>query len=206
MIDAVVATLVRLVCGPTPVWRCDPDATAQRVYFSNHASHLDFLVLWTALPRDARRRVRPVAGRDYWERTALRRYLARRIFRAILVQRTPAAITDRRDAARETIETMVREMGQETSLIVFPEGTRSANGDVGPFKSGLYHLACAVPHVELVPVFLHNLNRILPRGEALPVPMLSRVTFGPPLRLEPNETKEAFLDRARAAVREMESS
>jgi 1-acyl-sn-glycerol-3-phosphate acyltransferase len=205
MIDAVVAALVRIVCGPTAVWRCDPHAAPQRIYFANHASHLDFLVLWTALPRSARRSVRPVAGRDYWDRTPLRRYLARRVFRAILVQRTPADVTNRAGAARETIEAMSREMGTETSLIVFPEGTRSASGDVGPFKSGLYHLARSAPHVELVPVFLHNLNRILPRGEALPVPMLSRVTFGPPLRLEPNEDKETFLDRARAAVLELKS-
>lgn len=200
MIDAIVAALARLVCGPAAVWQCDPQATAQRIYFANHASHLDFVVLWATLPPTARRSVRPVAGRDYWERTRTRRYLAREVFRAILVQRTPATTTEREAAAREAIDAIAREMGQGTSVIVFPEGTRSASGDLGPFKSGLFHLGRAVPHAELVPVYLHNLNRILPRGEALPVPMLSRVTFGRPLRVEPAESKEAFLERARTAV------
>lgn len=200
MTDSIVAALTRLVCGPTAVWHCDPHATAQRIYFANHASHLDFVVLWATLPRAARRFARPVAGRDYWERTCVRRYLAREVFRAILVQRTPAATTDRAGAAREAIEAMAREMGEGSSLIVFPEGTRSASGEVGPFKSGLYHLGRAVPHAELVPVHLHNLNRILPRGEALPVPMLSRVTFGAPVRVEPSESKDMFLERARTAV------
>jgi 1-acyl-sn-glycerol-3-phosphate acyltransferase len=206
MIDSMVAALARLVCGPTAVWHCDPHATTQRIYFANHASHLDFVVLWATLPHAARRSVRPVAGRDYWERTRIRRYLAREVFRAILVQRTPAGVADRAGAAREAIEAMARGMGEGTSLIVFPEGTRSATGEVGPFKSGLYYLSRAVPHVELVPVYLHNLNRILPRGEALPVPMLSRVTFGAPLRAAPGESKEAFLERARAAVLSLKGS
>ena len=200
MMDAIVAAAARLVCGPAAVWHCEPHATAQRVYFANHASHLDFVVLWATLPPDARRSVRPVAGRDYWDRTSIRRYLARDVFRAILVQRTPAVVTDRERAAREAIETLAREMNEGASLIVFPEGTRSLTGEVGPFKSGLFHLGCAVPGAELVPVYLHNLNRILPRGEALPVPMLSRITFGAPLRVSPSETKDAFLTRARTAL------
>lgn len=204
MMDTLVAGIARLACGPTAVWHCDPHAPGQRIYFANHASHLDFVVLWAMLPPAARRSVRPVAGRDYWERTRMRRYLAREVFRAILVQRTPAGTTDRAVAARAAIETMVREMGGTTSLIVFPEGTRSESGEVGPFKSGLFHLACSVPQAELVPVYLHNLNRILPRGESLPVPMLSRVTFGPPVRVVPAESKEAFLERAREAVLSLE--
>ena len=200
MMASCVAALTRLATGPAVAWHCPPDASTQRIYFANHASHLDFVVLWAALPSSQRPFVRPVAGRDYWEKSAVRRYLAREIFKAILVQRNTAASGDRVDAARSAVEQMAREMGTETSLIVFPEGTRSPNGDVAAFKSGLYHLALARPDVELVPVYLHNLNRILPRGETLPVPMLSRVTFGSPLRLSPGEPKDAFLQRARAAV------
>ena len=201
MMSPCVAALARLAAGPTVVCHCAPDHTdAQRVYFANHASHLDFVVLWAALPGAQRRSVRPVAGRDYWERTRVRRYLARNIFRAILVERSTAAPAHRADAARRAVEEMVREMARDTSLIVFPEGTRSADGDVGPFKSGLYHLARARPDVELVPVYLHNLNRILPRGETLPVPMLSRVTFGPSLHLTSGEPKDVFLQRARRAL------
>jgi len=203
MMATFVAALSRLVTGPAVVWHCDPHATGQRIYFANHSSHLDFVVLWASLPAAQRRAVRPVAGRDYWERNAVRRYFARAIFKAVLVERHDRAtgeVPDRAAAARQAIDHMAREMGSTHSLIVFPEGTRSANGEVGPFKSGLYHLAAARPDAELVPVHLHNLNRVLPRGESLPVPMLSRVTFGAPLAPAAGEPKETFLTRARAAV------
>jgi 1-acyl-sn-glycerol-3-phosphate acyltransferase len=93
-------------------------------------------------------------------------------------------------------------MGAHDSLIVFPEGTRSATGDLGPFKSGLYHLSRLQRWAELIPVHLENLNRILPKGEALPVPMLSRVVFGPPFRTAVDD-KESFLAGAREAVLEL---
>ena len=199
MIDSIVAGASRLACGPVVTWHCDPNAAHQRIYFANHSSHLDFVVLWASLPARLRRTVRPVAGRDYWERSAMRRYLAREVFRAILIQRTPADTAERATPARHAIETMAREMGTDTSVIVFPEGTRSEDGELHPFKSGLYYLA-GITGAELVPVYLDNLNRILPRGESLPVPMLSRVTFGASLHIERGEPKEGFLDRARAAV------
>lgn len=200
MMDSLVAGAARLVCGPTAAWRCDPNGACQRIYFANHASHLDFVVLWSALPAAQRRRARPVAGRDYWERSAARRFFARKVFRAVLVDRHVSPKTDRTAAAAASVAFMAQEMGRDASLIVFPEGTRSVTGELGPFKSGLYHLACARTDVELIPVYLHNLNRILPRGESLPVPMLSRVVFGEPLPRVPNETKDAFLARARDAV------
>ena len=200
MIDTLVAGLSRLVCGPTVAWHCDPEAKTQRIYFGNHSSHLDFVVLWAVLPRAARRSVRPVAGRDYWEKSAVRRFASRNIFRAILVDRGVAGNGNREAAARAAVDHMAREMSTDTSLIVFPEGTRSSDGDIHPFKSGLYHLARRASGAELIPVYLHNLNRILPRGESLPVPMLSRVTFGSALRLGDDEAKDAFLARARQAL------
>jgi 1-acyl-sn-glycerol-3-phosphate acyltransferase len=200
MINSLVAGLSRLACGPAVVWHCDPHANGQRIYFANHSSHLDFVVLWASLPSAQRRSVRPIAGRDYWERTRVRRYVSREVFRAILVDRPVASNGDRVAAAREAVAQMADRMGDDTSLIVFPEGTRSADGRVGPFKSGLYHLSRLKPEAELVPVYLHNLNRILPRGESLPVPMLSRVTFGEPLASGADEAKDAFLGRARDAL------
>ena len=85
-------------------------------------------------------------------------------------------------------------------MIIFPEGTRSSNPEPQRFKSGLFHLANDRPTVEFVPVYLENLNRILPKGEILPVPLLGSVTIGAPIRLEAEETKEGFLERARQAV------
>ena len=83
---------------------------------------------------------------------------------------------------------------------IFPEGTRGSGGEVAPFRAGLHFLARQRPDVDLVPVKLHNLGRIMPKGEFAPVPQLSRVTFGEPLRLEPRESKDAFLERARQAL------
>jgi len=93
-----------------------------------------------------------------------------------------------------------RGAGRPYSLILFPEGTRGNGEKVGSFRAGLYHLALRRPDVELVPAYLENMNRILPKGEVLPVPMLSLLTFGKPLQVEPGEEKETFLERAREAV------
>jgi hypothetical protein len=75
-----------------------------------------------------------------------------------------------------------------------------------PFKSGLYHLCRLKPELELVPVYLANMNRILPKGEVLPVPLLGRVIFGKPMTIEPNEDKTAFLTRAREALLALKNS
>jgi 1-acyl-sn-glycerol-3-phosphate acyltransferase len=203
MIAAVIATGYRLVAGTRVQWRCDPDSTSQRIYFANHSSHLDFVAIWSAIPSASRARTRPVAARDYWQRNRLSRYLASEVFRAVLVERRDAESGSTcESAARATVEYMAREMGAHDSLIVFPEGTRSATGDLGPFKSGLYHLSRLQRWAELIPVHLENLNRILPKGEALPVPMLSRVVFGPPFRTAVDD-KESFLAGAREAVLEL---
>jgi 1-acyl-sn-glycerol-3-phosphate acyltransferase len=204
MIGEALASACRLISGATIEWRCDPHATVQRIYFGNHSSHLDFIVIWSALPWRLRQYARPVAGRDYWEAGAVRRYLSSEVFRAVLIERGHAGSRDAAIAARASIERMAHDMGVRDSLIVFPEGTRSVNGELGRFKSGLYHLSRARPDAELIPVHLENLNRILPKGEALPVPMLSRVTFGPRLHTSVDEPKDSFLARARDAVLQLE--
>ncbi len=206
MIAAAVSALARLVAGPTVVYRAAPPDGRQRVYFANHTSHLDFVVLWSALPAPARHRARPVAARDYWEKGPVRRFLAGRVFRAVLVDR-PAPLADGQDggenrieAARRTIASLVSAMEGGDSLIVFPEGTRGSGEQVAPFRSGLFHLCQARPGLEAMPVYLDNMNRILPKGESLPVPMLSRVVFGNPIAPAAREGKAEFLERARGAV------
>ena len=56
------------------------------------------------------------------------------------------------------------------------------------------------PDIELVPAWLENLNRILPKGEIVPVPLLGSVTFGAPISLDGDEPKGHFLQRARHAL------
>lgn len=188
-----VALAARLISGAT-VRLADENClgAGQRVYIANHSSHLDFIVLWSALPPDLRRVTRPVAAKDYWEKTALRRALAVEVYRALLIERDFSAHSN-------PIEFLAREMGDD-SLILFPEGTRGSGDEIGPFKSGIYHLSTKKPDLICVPVYLENLNRILPKGEILPLPLLSSITMGAPLRLEENEPKRAFLSRLREAV------
>jgi 1-acyl-sn-glycerol-3-phosphate acyltransferase len=199
MTAAILASASRLVAGASVQWHCDPGVTRPRVYFANHTSHLDFVVIWAALPAALRRATRPVAGRDYWESTPVRRYLARRVFQAVLINRSGSRSSDPA-AAQAAVERMGEEIRAGHSLIVFPEGTRTADGRIGPFKSGLFHLSRLCPDVELIPVLLDNLNRILPKGEVLPVPMLSRVVFGAPLMPPAGLEKGPFLETARDAL------
>ena len=204
MIAAALAGVCRTICGPAVEWRCDPRAPRQRIYFANHASHLDFVLIWSAFPADLRRSLRPVAGRDYWENGPLRRYLAGEVFRAILIERPGAQSTPA--AAAAIVLGIASAMGTRDSLIIFPEGTRGSGVEPGPFKSGLFHLSRMRPDVELIPVHLDNLNRILPKGEVLPVPMLSRIVFGSPLAVNPLAGKREFLARARTALVELRTA
>jgi 1-acyl-sn-glycerol-3-phosphate acyltransferase len=199
MIAAAIATFARLVSGASAHWIAPPSPSdaRQRVYFGNHSSHLDFVVIWSALPAELRATTRPVAGVDYWDRGIVRRYVASRVFHAILIDRSGTSSPDR---VGKSVERIAAEMGDDRSIIVFPEGTRSMDGEVHAFKSGLYHLCRLKPGLDLIPVYLANMNRILPKGELLPVPLLGRVIFGAPIRLQPHEEKDAFLARARDAL------
>ena len=187
--------LTKLITGAHAIWvGTQPTTGTVRVYFANHGSHLDFATLWAALPSAARETTRPVAARDYWDRNALTRGVAVGMFNSLLIARE--AIT-RKD---NPIEQMANAMREGHSLILFPEGTRSLDGNMAAFRPGLYHLASKVPHAELVPVYLQNLNRILPKGHLLPIPLMSTVVFGPPIKLDEGEKKADFLVRAKAAV------
>ena len=104
------------------------------------------------------------------------------------------------------VDLIIREIGHTYSLILFPEGGRSAGLEIGEFKSGLYYLCKKRPDLELIPVHVDNMNRILPRGEILPVPMLTCITFGPPMWLEAGEPKSDFLARTREAVRRLKEA
>ncbi|TMF89675.1 MAG: 1-acyl-sn-glycerol-3-phosphate acyltransferase [Chloroflexi bacterium] len=206
MIASILAAAAQVIAGSTVRWLgCAPTA-GQRVYIANHSSHFDFIVLWSYLPPPLRRLTRPVAARDYWERDAVRRYLATRVFNALLIDRVATPGTAAAGLGRQAVDQMVQSLDNRHSLILFPEGTRGAGEDLAPFRSGLYHLCRTRPEIEVIPVYLENLNRILPKGHLLPVPMLSRITFGAPLHLQPAEEKDAFLERARQAVRALKEA
>lgn len=194
--SATLALIGKLISGATVRWKDSEPDTCQRVYYANHTSHLDALVLWSGLPRQLRQITRPVAAADYWKGGPVRRYIAS-CFNALLIDRKKVS------ARNSPLNIMIDEMGEKYSLIVFPEGTRNksgGSGEMASFKSGIYHLSKKRPDLELMPVYLDNLNRILPSGEFLPVPLLSSITIGPPIWLMQGETKDQFLDRARNAI------
>lgn len=194
---AILAAIARFLSGASIRWIDSQPDPCQRIYFANHTSHLDALVVWSSLPSSIRTITRPVAAKDYWNAGVVRRYLATQVFRALLIDRTDIKVH------KNPVDVMIREIGNRDSLIVFPEGGRSAGPEIGEFKSGLYYLCKRRPDLELIPVHIDNMNRILPRGEVLPVPLLTCISFGPPMWLEAGEAKADFLGRAREAVRRL---
>jgi 1-acyl-sn-glycerol-3-phosphate acyltransferase len=188
------AAILRFITG---VRRLPPELLPARrpvVFFANHGSHLDAPLIWACLPPAWRDRTRPVAGRDYWERNALRRHLAAHVMHAVLIDRRAVSVR------HNPLDALRAALNRGDSLLIFPEGTRSLDGTLQPFKSGLYHLARDHPTLPLVPIYLENLSRILPKHELLPVPFVASVFVGPPLQCAPGEDKTAFLERARAAL------
>lgn len=186
----------RAITGLRSLWLGTTPIPKQRIYYANHSSHGDFVLLWASLPPEVRRRTRPVAGADYWNKAGLRSYVINKVFNGVLVDR------QRSDANANPLEPLDRALDGGDSLIIFPEGTRNLDDEVKllPFKSGIYHLSLAHPDVELVPVWLANLNRVMPKGRMLPLPLLCTLSFGKPLVATAEEGKEAFLERARMAL------
>ena len=298
--------LVRLLTGAQARWFGCPPKAEQRIYFANHQSHVDLVMIWAALPEELRSITRPIAARDYWANTPLKRWITTEVFNAVYVERAggptpatpgmptapvaaapvgterieptfdlPGSVTippatlptsasaeaatpppalavetgaeadtlspplppaSRSDAQGELdlptplpstpvaspataaadasasamplpelrpddpLLPLVEALKSGDSIIIFPEGTRGHTGTPQKFKSGLYMLARLFPEVVLVPAWIDNVQRVMPKGEVVPVPILCSVTFGAPVKLGAGEERRAFLDRAREAV------
>ena len=183
----LIAWIFRIVCGTTVFYRGSGPDLRQRIFYANHSSHLDFILLWSALPSEIRCRTRPVAAADYWLSSALKKFLAVKIFQAVLI--------DRKSGNPEAaLQIMLEAIDRGDSLIIFPEGTRSLDGEMQQFKSGLFYLHQARPNISLLPVYLENLNRILPKGDFILVPLLSKVIIGDELRVPQGIDKTDFLN------------
>jgi len=265
--------IVRLLTGAQARWYGCPPKAEQRIYFANHQSHADLVMIWAALPEELRSITRPIAARDYWANTPVKRWITTEVFNAVYVERAattapapaasvevpppvaaePAPPAERiepsmepllpmslpfadasaevvRDAqgqldlpappppppapppaapepeaaaaapAADPLAPLIEALRSGDSIIIFPEGTRGHTGEPQKFKSGLYALATMFPEVVLVPAWIDNVQRVMPKGEIVPVPILCSVTFGAPIRVEEGEERRPFLDRARAAV------
>ncbi|MEO8542494.1 MAG: lysophospholipid acyltransferase family protein [Burkholderiaceae bacterium] len=185
--------LIRLLTGAQARWYGCPPKAEQRIYFANHQSHADLLLIWAALPQVLRTLTRPIAARDYWTRTPFRTWITTAVFNAIYVSRDRAADQD-------PLEPLVDALDRGDSIILFPEGTRGHAEEPQEFKAGLYKLALKFPQVVLVPAWINNVQRVMPKGEVVPVPVLCSVTFGAPVALREGEERKDFLVRARQAV------
>ena len=200
ILTEIVATALvifsRFITAARAIWLGAAPEARQRVYFANHSSNGDFVLLWAVLPHRLRQMTRPVAASDYWLKSRLRAFIGQKVFRAVLIDRIPEERTE------DPVTQMAQALDGGDSLILFPEGKRNTGEELLlPFKSGLYHLARMRPEVDLVPVWIENLNRVMPKGEVIPIPLICTVTFGAALHLAGEESKEAFLGRASAALR-----
>ena len=194
-VATAIVPFARAITAVRAIWPEEGVSAHRSVYFANHSSHGDFVLVWTVLPPRLRRRTRPVAGAEYWTKSSLNRFIGRDVFNAVLIER------ERERRTRDPIEIMVEAIDEGSSLILFPEGTRNLGEEpIQPFKSGLYHLARARPDIDLIPVWINNLNRVLPKGEFIPIPFICTVTLGSALHISATETKDDFLARAQAAL------
>jgi 1-acyl-sn-glycerol-3-phosphate acyltransferase len=185
--------VVRLLTGAQARWHGCPPKAEQRIYFANHQSHADLVLIWAALPQELRSITRPIAARDYWTASRFKQWITTEVFNAVYVERE-------RRGDEDPLQPLIQALDSGDSLILFPEGTRGFEEDPQPFKSGLYNLALRFPDVVLVPTWIHNVQRVMPKGEVVPVPVLCSVTFGEPVRLAEGEARGDFLARARRAV------
>ena len=185
--------LIRILTGSQARWYGCPPKAEQRIYFANHQSHADLVMIWAALPKELRNMTRAIAAKDYWTKTPFRQWITTAVFNVIYVARD-------RSADEDPLEPLFEALAHGDSIILFPEGTRGNAEQPQPFKAGLYNLACRFPAIELVPAWINNVQRVMPKGEIVPVPVLCSVTFGAPIHLIEGEDRRDFLQRARHAV------
>lgn len=158
------------------------------ILIANHSSHLDTAALLSLFPVSRLRRIRPCAAADYFERTRALSVLSRALFNVLPIHRRGV----------HPIRRMKEALDRGESLLLFPEGTRTRGPDMARFRPGIAFLAEQLPNVPIVPAYLHNLGRALPKGEFAPVPFFCEVRIGAPVAL--SGTRLEMLGTLRKAV------
>ena len=153
------------------------------VLVANHASHLDAVALLSALPLRSLHRAYPLAARDYFAANALRLSLTAIIANVMLF--------DRDAAGRQGLMLCQRMLDERGNvLVMFPEGTRSTDGELGIFRRGIGLLLAGRPY-PVVPCYLDGTFRALPKGARIPRPARVRLAIGEPRTYERVETGDA---------------
>jgi len=146
------------------------------ILVANHNSHLDTLVLLSLFSLRELNHVRPVAAGDYFLKGCVRKWFALHIVRVLPIDRVP------RREKRHPLSACQDALDRNEILALFPEGSRGTPNQLAPFKQGIAHLVASRPEVPIVPVFLSGTGKALPKGEALFVPHVCKLTIGEPLQ------------------------
>jgi len=165
------------------------------VLIANHSSHLDTISLLSLFPLSRLRRIRPVAAADYFERNRFVSLFTKTLFNILPIARKN--ITTENNPLRRMRDAL--ESGD--SLLIFPEGTRGSGEQMGEFRSGVAHLIEKVPGVPVVPAYLVNMGRSLPKGEFIPVPFFCEIRIGAPREL--HGSRQEITRALESAVREL---
>jgi len=169
--------------------------SAPFILIANHSSHLDTISLLSLFPLGRLRRIRPVAAADYFERNKFVSIFTKTLFNILPIARKN--ITTENNPLRRMREAL--QAGD--SLIIFPEGTRGSGDQVGEFRSGVAHLIEKLPDVPVVPAYLVNMGRSLPKGEFIPVPFFCEIRIGAPRVF--SGSRQEITKALEAAVREL---
>jgi 1-acyl-sn-glycerol-3-phosphate acyltransferase len=165
------------------------------ILIANHSSHLDTMSLLSLFPLRRLRRIRPVAAADYFERNRFVSVLTKTLFNILpIARKNITAENNPLRRMREAIET-------GDSIIIFPEGTRGSGQEMGEFRSGVAHLIEKMPGVPVVPAYLVNMGRSLPKGEFIPVPFFCEIRIGAPRILQ--GSRQEITKALEAAVLEL---
>jgi 1-acyl-sn-glycerol-3-phosphate acyltransferase len=142
------------------------------------------------------------AARDYFFNQGFRQTVARLFFNAIPIDRDG-------DTGEDPLRHAIRALDEGYGLLIYPEGTRSQTGAIGPFRRGIGRLVAEFPGMPVIPAYLDAAAKVMPKGAFIPRPYRVGVWIGQPLYLEASlndrATWQTAAETVRAAVLQLES-